>query len=140
MKSFMIVSLALVAVVSAASVSQTPIPILRQEQDISPDGSFSSAFETGNGISAQESGVLKNAGVKDAEASEVKGSFSYTADDGTPIQLSYVANEDGFQPQGAHLPVAPVDTNTPPSPPPIPAAIQRALDWIAAHPIKELQE
>ncbi|XP_076256463.1 endocuticle structural glycoprotein SgAbd-8-like [Rhynchophorus ferrugineus] len=136
---FLIASLALVAFTSAASISETPVPILRQDQDISPDGSFSSAFETGNGIRAQASGVLKNAGVKDAEASEIQGSFSYTAEDGTPIQITYVANEAGFQPQGAHLPVAPVDTNTPPTPPPIPAAIQRSLDWIAAHPIKELQ-
>ncbi|KAF7268618.1 hypothetical protein GWI33_018268 [Rhynchophorus ferrugineus] len=136
---FLIASLALVAFTSAASISETPVPILRQDQDISPDGSFSSAFETGNGIRAQASGVLKNAGVKDAEVSEIQGSFSYTAEDGTPIQITYVANEAGFQPQGAHLPVAPVDTNTPPTPPPIPAAIQRSLDWIAAHPIKELQ-
>lgn len=97
------------------------------------DGSYRSSYETGNGISAQEQGQLKNAGQKDAEAEEVQGGFSYTAPDGTPIQLSYIANENGFQPQGAHLPVAP-------TPPPIPAAIQRSLEYNAAHPEPENQK
>lgn len=72
----------------------------------------------------EEHGVLKNAGVKDAEEAEVIGSVSYTAPDGTPISLKYVANGSGYHVEGAHLPVAP----------PVPAGIVRALEWIAAHP------
>lgn len=131
---FQIVAFALIA---AASAATSEIPILRQEADVSFDGSYYSAFETGNGIVAEERGVLKNPGVKDAEAEEVVGSVSYPAPDGTPIQLKYIANENGFVAEGAHLPVAPVDTNVPPTPPPIPAAIVRALEWIAAHPQPE---
>lgn len=86
-----------------------------------------SSYETANGISAQEQGQVKNAGNEEAEALEAQGSFKYTADDGTPVELSYVANENGFQPQGSHIP----------TPPPIPPAIQRALEWIAAHPEPE---
>lgn len=123
------------AIASAASVSvNEPIPILRQDSDVGFDGTYHSAFETGNGIVAEEHGVLKNAGTKDAEAEEVVGSVSYSAPDGSPISLKYVANENGFVAEGAHLPVAPIDTNTPP---PIPAAIVRALEWIAAHPQQE---
>lgn len=57
-------------------------------------------------------------------ALEVQGSFQYVAPDGTPISLTYVANEGGFQPQGDHLP----------TPPPIPDAIRRALEYIASQP------
>lgn len=131
---FQIVALALLAVASAASVSYEPIPIVRQDADVNFDGTYHSSFETGNGIVAEEHGVLKNAGVKDAEAEEVIGSVAYSAPDGTPISLKYVANENGFVAEGAHLPVAPVDVNTPP---PIPPLIARALEWIAAHPEPE---
>lgn len=69
---------------------------------------------------------MKNAGSQDP-IQEAQGSFQYTAPDGAQIQITYTANEDGFQPQGAHLPVAP----------PIPPEIQKALEWNAAHPEEE---
>lgn len=120
------------AVASAASVAvNEPIPIVKQDTDVGFDGTYHSSFETANGIVAEEHGVLKNAGVKDAEAEEVVGSVSYTAPDGTPVHLKYIANENGYVAEGSHLPVAPVDTNTPP---PTPVGIARALEWIAAHP------
>ncbi|XP_031630548.1 endocuticle structural glycoprotein SgAbd-2-like [Contarinia nasturtii] len=93
-------------------------PILRSSSDIRPDGQYSYEYETGNGISVQEGGHASKA---------VHGSFSYTSPDGTPIHLTYVADEHGFRPEGAHLPVAP---ETPP-------AILRSLEYIAAHPYKE---
>ncbi|XP_043272390.1 endocuticle structural glycoprotein SgAbd-2-like isoform X2 [Venturia canescens] len=113
----------------AASLSASdPIAIVAQSSDISPDGSFSNRWESANGISFQEEGVLKNAGTKD-EAESVQGSASWTAPDGTKLSLDWNADENGAVFQGAHLP-------TPPPVPEIPAAIQRALDWIAAHPQK----
>ncbi|XP_018574963.1 endocuticle structural glycoprotein SgAbd-2-like [Anoplophora glabripennis] len=129
---FAVVLFGVLAAASAAQLSgNEPIPIVRQDAEVNFDGSYRSSYETGNGISANEQGTLKNAGNKDAEAEEVQGNFQYTAPDGTVIQLSYLANEEGFQPQGAHLPVAPVDDNTPP---PIPVAILRSLEYNAAHP------
>lgn len=116
------------AVASAASLTKDlEVPIVRQDTDISFDGTYHNSWEGGNGIVVEEHGVLKNLGNKDSEAEEVVGSVSYTAPDGTPIGLKYVANENGFVAEGAHLPVAP----------PIPAAIVRALEWIAAHPQAE---
>lgn len=89
--------------------------------DISPDGSYQYAFETSNGIAAQERGI---GGVQAAGAS------SYTSPEGIPIQLTYTADENGFQPQGNHLP----------QPPPIPEAILRSLQWNAAHPEEEREQ
>lgn len=117
---------------SASALSapaEEPIPIVTQEQDgPNPDGSYKWKFEAGNGIKAEESGQVKDAGSENA-ALEAQGSVSYKDLEGQEISLTYIANENGFQPQGAHLPTTP----------PIPPAIQRALEWIAANPSKEDQ-
>ncbi|KAI5631620.1 insect cuticle protein domain-containing protein [Phthorimaea operculella] len=119
-----IIFFALFAVACAAPQGPAePIPILKQDSEVGPDGSYLYSYETGNGIAAEEKGELKNIGAEEPALS-VQGQFSYTADDGTPIQLSYVADENGFQPSGAHIP----------TPPPIPAAIQRSLDYLATAP------
>ncbi|KAG5872791.1 hypothetical protein JTB14_020382 [Gonioctena quinquepunctata] len=133
MKS-LIISLAFVAVVYAGTVpvKEVPfIPIVSQDSEVNFDGSYRSSFETANGIVAEEHGVLKNAGDEKNQAEEVVGSVAYTSPDGTPIVLKYLANENGFQVQGDHLPQPPVDNNTPP---PIPQEILRSLEWNAAHP------
>lgn len=61
-------------------------PVLRSFSEIHPDGQYHYEYETGNGISAQEAGIA---------AKSVQGSFGYTAPDGTPIHLTYVADENG---------------------------------------------
>lgn len=101
-----------------------PIPVLKYHIDGPyPDGAYSYNYETGNGIQAQEQGQLaKIAG--DEDALRVQGSFSYFDNDGNPISLTYIADENGFQPKGDHLP----------TPPPVPADILKALEYIAAHP------
>ncbi|XP_017786011.1 PREDICTED: pupal cuticle protein 20-like isoform X2 [Nicrophorus vespilloides] len=93
------------------------IPILRYDNENNGDGSYSYAYETGNGIKAQEQGALKNAGSQN-EAQSATGSFSYTGPDGQQYAVQYTADENGFRPQGAHLP----------TPPPIPEAILRSIE------------
>ena len=68
-------------------------------------------FETGDGTKVEITGSPKPA--KDADGKDTivlvhTGQISYTSPDGTPINLQFTADENGFQPQGAHLPVAPV--------------------------------
>ncbi|XP_038210360.1 larval cuticle protein LCP-17-like [Zerene cesonia] len=118
-----IIALSLLAVALAAPQGQEPIAILRQDSNINPDGSFQYSYETANGISANTNGALRNIGAEEP-ALQIQGDVSYTSDDGTPIQLTYTADENGFQPQGAHLP----------TPPPVPADIQRALAYLATAP------
>lgn len=125
-----IVSFAIMAVTSGAVLpADEPVPILRQVQEVGFDGTFVNQFETANGIVVDEKGILKNP-ESEHPASEVRGSVSYSAPDGTPVSFSYVANENGAQITGSHIP-------TPPPPAPIPPAIARALEWIAAHPYVE---
>ncbi|XP_060516889.1 endocuticle structural glycoprotein SgAbd-2-like [Cylas formicarius] len=125
-----IVGLSILALASGAAINdESQAEILSQDSEVNFDGSFRSSFQTSNGISIQEQGQLKNAGSKNGEAQEVQGTIQYSSPDGTPVQLQYIADENGFQPQGGHLPV----------PPPIPDAIQKSIEWNAAHP-EEQQE
>ncbi|XP_042218150.1 cuticle protein AMP1A-like isoform X3 [Homarus americanus] len=93
------------------------IPIVRHDFVQGDHGSYQLDMETGNGIKVSESGAP---GAEGAIASS--GSYSYTAPDGTPVEVTYVADENGFQPQSDLLPVAPA------FPHPIP---QFVLDQIA---------
>lgn len=72
---------------------------------------FSYSFETSNGISAEESGVATN-GV------QAQGGYSYTGDDGQTYRITYTADENGYLPQGDHLP----------TPHPIPEEILRSIE------------
>lgn len=127
-----IVSLALVAIAVAHPYpeqvdqhhQQPVVAILKQAQDITPEGSYNYAYETENGISASEQGSPQPVGPKGEPAVVAQGQYQYTAPDGTPIAVSYSADENGYHPQGAHLPVAP----------PVPELIQRAVNYILAHP------
>lgn len=57
-------------------------------------------YETANEINAEESGYVKNFGKGEGEEVQVaEGKFSYKAPDGTLIALTYIADENGFQPQ-----------------------------------------
>ncbi|XP_066254880.1 endocuticle structural glycoprotein SgAbd-3-like [Euwallacea similis] len=97
--------------------------VLRLESDITPEGSYQYAYETDNGISAQEQGNIQPQGPEQATKS-VSGQFQFLTPENEQIQISYVADENGYQPTGNALP----------TPPPIPLAIQKALEYIAAHP------
>ncbi|XP_052127664.1 endocuticle structural glycoprotein SgAbd-1-like isoform X2 [Frankliniella occidentalis] len=91
--------------------------ILKHTQETDPAGFYRFSIETENGIRHDEEGTVKNAGGNN-ESTAKQGAYSYTAPDGTPISLNYVADENGFRPSGEHLP----------TPPPIPEAILRSLE------------
>ncbi|KAL5287387.1 hypothetical protein ACFFRR_008349 [Megaselia abdita] len=114
-----------ISVAFAAPRPQEPIAIISQESNIEPDGSYQYSYETANGIKGQETGTLKKA--TNPDSSDViiaDGSVSYTDPDGNVISLTYTADDErGFVPVGDHLP----------TPPPIPPAIQKALDLLLAN-------
>lgn len=109
------------AIFGAASAAINPYvndadaAIIRSTSDIQTDGSYEYSYETENGIKMQESGV---------GGQSVQGSAKWIDNDGNLFEISYIADENGFQPIGAHIP----------TPPPIPEYILRALAYNAAHP------
>ena len=112
----------LVSTVSAGLVypPESEANVLRSTAEIYPDGAYEYGYETSNGISASEQGIAGKA---------VQGQAKWTSPEGEAVELTYVADENGYQPQGSHLPVAP----------PIPDYILRALAWIQAHPPQDDQ-
>ncbi|KAH8342304.1 hypothetical protein KR059_000705 [Drosophila kikkawai] len=97
---FLIVFVALFAVALASPTAE----ILRSESDVGPEN-FKYGFETSDGVAANAEGQLNNIG-SDHESLAVHGSYSFVGDDGVTYTVNYVADENGFQPSGAHLPVA----------------------------------
>lgn len=78
--------------------------------------SFRLSYESADGTKVNQDGYLKQ--ITPEGAGEVmQGGFSYIGDDGITYSITYTADENGFQAQGAHIP----------TPPPIPEAILKAL-------------
>ncbi|KAK8719075.1 hypothetical protein OTU49_014259, partial [Cherax quadricarinatus] len=98
--------------------SEEVVPILRDERVQDENGRYSFDVETGNGI------IFSQSGSPDGPDGAVvsSGKYSYPAADGTQVELKFVADENGFQPESDRLPVAPT------FPHPIP---QFVLDQIA---------
>ncbi|XP_078053765.1 cuticular protein 18 [Augochlora pura] len=83
--------------------TETPIPILEHDREgPAPDGSYTYKYQTANGIQADEFAFLRYPGTN-LESLEARGSYSYTAPNGELVQVSYIANENGFQPVGSHI-------------------------------------
>ncbi|XP_072747983.1 flexible cuticle protein 12-like [Anoplolepis gracilipes] len=78
-------------------VKETPL------DNIGIDG-YQFGYELSNGQAHQESAQLVNVG-QENESLAVRGSFTYV-DPETNVRytVNYIADENGFQPQGEHLP------------------------------------
>ncbi|EDW74221.2 uncharacterized protein Dwil_GK21498 [Drosophila willistoni] len=102
----------------AALVSANQDPEVKELiSDVLPDG-FKSVLVLDNGVVAKSSGDEKG---------NINGVYEWISPEGVSVKVSYVADENGYQPQSDLLP----------TPPPIPAAILKSLDWIKANPSKE---
>ncbi|XP_016927454.1 cuticular protein 47Eg [Drosophila suzukii] len=96
--------------------------VLRNDAEVNVD-SFKSALELDNSVKLQQEGSLHG------DEWIVKGSQAWTSPEGENVAIEYVADANGYQVLSANPPL--------PTPPPIPEAIKRAIEWIAAHPSKE---
>ncbi|XP_012343897.1 larval cuticle protein LCP-17-like isoform X1 [Apis florea] len=119
--SFQVVISLTILAVASADVTQPPAVIVKQSQDISADGSYSFSYETDNGIYHSESGTPVVTNARSAPVVVTQGEYQYYAPNGAPIKVKYVADQNGFQPEGEHIPL-------------ISASIKRALEYIRTHP------
>lgn len=63
------------------------------------------SVDQSNGQSQQETSELRQIN-PEAASIAVRGSYSYIAPDGVTYTVNYVADENGFRPEGAHIPQA----------------------------------
>ncbi|XP_023294734.2 larval cuticle protein 65Ag1-like [Lucilia cuprina] len=98
-----IVFVTLFAITLAAPRPEDAI-VLKSESEVGPE-SFKYAYETSDGVKAEARGLLKNIGSEN-ESLAVQGAYTYVNADGQTISVEYIADENGFQPKGDHLPVA----------------------------------
>ncbi|XP_067645821.1 larval cuticle protein 65Ag1-like [Eurosta solidaginis] len=101
---FVIIFVALFSLAYAAPTDPA-VEIVELKSEVEPER-YSYSLKTSDGTEKQEEGTLLNVGAEDEHIS-ARGSFSFVADDGQTYTVNYIADENGFQPQGAHLPVLP---------------------------------
>lgn len=63
------------------------------------------SFETSGGIKHEEDGKVIDP-TAEISGIAVRGSYSFVGDDGVTYTVNYVADENGFRPEGKHLPSA----------------------------------
>ncbi|TDG40616.1 hypothetical protein AWZ03_012962 [Drosophila navojoa] len=94
---------------AGAGARQAQIPIVRSDYQSDTSGNYNFGFDTGNGIHRDETGEFKGGWPHGSLG--VRGSYSYTGDDGQQYTVNYKADKNGFQAEGAHLPTSPSLSN-----------------------------
>lgn len=121
MKTFVLLSLIAAVALAAPPKSSDEISVLKS--NFQNDGNnYEFGYEQSDGQKREEKGEVKVM-VKFAKFQwkfksisskfqliekesgiVMRGSFSFVADDGQTYTVNYIADENGFQPEGAHIP------------------------------------
>uniref|UniRef100_A0A1I8NYB1 Larval cuticle protein 5-like n=1 Tax=Stomoxys calcitrans TaxID=35570 RepID=A0A1I8NYB1_STOCA len=95
----------LFAMLFAATLARPDAQILTLDSEVGPS-SYRFASETSDGNKHTSEGHLENVGTEH-ESLAVRGSYSWVDEKtGEQFTVNYVADESGYHPSGAHLPVA----------------------------------
>ncbi|XP_046393065.1 endocuticle structural glycoprotein ABD-5-like [Ischnura elegans] len=103
MKLCAIIFAALIAVTLARPQNPKDVTITSYTNDNIGINGYNFGYVQSDGTSRQENGELKNIGTEN-EALVVRGTFTYIGDDGKEYTVTFVADENGYRPEGAHLP------------------------------------
>ncbi|CAG7732055.1 unnamed protein product [Allacma fusca] len=119
LKYALLAAVCLIAVTARPQGEAPEVTILNSVSETDGAGNFNWASETSDGTKLEQKGYIKNPEADPEEQIQViQGSYSYIDPEGNTITVTYIADENGFQPTGDHLP----------TPPPVPEAIQKVVE------------
>ncbi|XP_065361506.1 pupal cuticle protein Edg-78E [Calliphora vicina] len=104
--------------ISLAAAAKNEDTITKFASQVNSDGTYGFDIEQSSGLEFKETGFGGH---------YAKGAYQYVSPEGQKISLVYTADENGFHPQSESIP----------TPPPIPAYILKALEYIREHPTAE---
>ncbi|XP_011188635.1 endocuticle structural glycoprotein SgAbd-3 [Zeugodacus cucurbitae] len=107
----------------ASALAKEEVKLISNEAMVEYDGKFHYHYELGDGSKASQDGFLKKVDTEH-EGESIEGKFAFVADDGKEYLVTYIADENGYQPQGEHLP----------TPPPVPESVLKTLKYLEEHP------
>lgn len=81
------------------------MPVLQRTEIRDEAGQYALSYLTGDGIAVAEQGALKRTLDGTDNVLVKQGSYAYRGTDGRKYEVRYIADENGFQPVGDHLPV-----------------------------------
>ncbi|XP_034829677.1 flexible cuticle protein 12-like [Maniola hyperantus] len=105
MKSFIVFALFVAAAAAAPVNPDGDAVIVKYDSDNIGVEGYNFAYETSNGIKQEETAQLVDRGTED-EGISVRGAYSYPGPDGVVYVVTYLADKNGFQPNGDHIPKA----------------------------------
>lgn len=91
----------------AAPQEAFQVPLLQRTEVRDEAGQYALSYLTADGIAFAEQGALKQSPDGTSNVLVVQGSYSYQSPDGKIYKVKYIADENGFRPEGDHFPVAP---------------------------------
>ncbi|XP_037083181.1 larval cuticle protein 16/17-like [Pollicipes pollicipes] len=98
----LIVLFAIVAV--AFAQDEKSAEIVRNDYQLNEDGSFQADLETSNQIVTSVSGQSFPGNEPETGSYKMTGEYSYVAPDGTPIRVTWEADELGYRAQSDVIP------------------------------------
>lgn len=98
---FALVSLA------AAAPAKEGVPLLENNHVRDDYGQYSYNFLTGNGVARTEQGSLVPNKEGTANVLVQRGGYRYYLPNGELVDMTYIADENGFRVEGTHLPTPP---------------------------------
>ncbi|XP_076038731.1 cuticle protein AM1159-like [Oratosquilla oratoria] len=102
MKSILLLVCLAAVALARPQLEEEVVEWVRDERVQEEDGSFNIQFELNNGHAETAIGTVGENGQVNME-----GSYQFVDPNGNLIEVRYIANEFGFQPQSDFLPVAP---------------------------------